>query len=132
MATITREQFNKWNAKAQNGFRFDLTHYVTWGEKQLIKNIKNEDGTVTQYILSYFPEHITHTNKYGCRWREETGRHFPTIQKNRLHPLPSGLYSVHHGEYIKVGEAQKTRNYNLLCKLSGTVDTDNINGEIAA
>ena len=34
MPSVTREQVNKWNAKLQNGFRFDIQRYVVWGENQ--------------------------------------------------------------------------------------------------
>ena len=65
MATITREQFNKWNGQAKNGFSFDFRHYVTWNEKQLIKEIKNEDGTITRYTISYYPERERITQNNG-------------------------------------------------------------------
>ena len=38
MPSVTREQVNKWNAKLQNGFRFDIQRYVVWGEKQIKKS----------------------------------------------------------------------------------------------
>lgn len=44
MPSVTREQVNKWNAKLQNGFRFDIQRYVVWGEKQIKKSIELADG----------------------------------------------------------------------------------------
>lgn len=68
MAKITREQYNKWNAQAQNGFRLDLQYYVVWGEKTLVKSIKQTDGTIIQFKLWYIPEYKTKVNEWGCKW----------------------------------------------------------------
>ena len=46
MPSVTREQVNKWNAKLQNGFRFDIQRYVVWGEKQIQKSIELADGRI--------------------------------------------------------------------------------------
>ena len=46
MPSVTREQVNKWNAKLQNGFRFDIQRYVVWGEKQIKKSIELADGRI--------------------------------------------------------------------------------------
>lgn len=127
MAKITREQFNKWNGQAKNGFRLDLEFYCNWGEKQLHKTIKHEDGTVTEFVISYNPEYITKTNSYGCKWNESTGRQIPTLQINKWRPLTTpGMYSVTHGKYQTIGEPEKTKKYSTLCKLSAEIDTDKL------
>ena len=64
MARLTREQYNKWDAQAKNGFHFDLHYYVTWSEKTLIKNIKQDDGCIIQFKLWYMPEYETKTNEW--------------------------------------------------------------------
>ena len=33
MAKITRAQIEKWNGQLSGGFRLDVMHFVTWGEK---------------------------------------------------------------------------------------------------
>ena len=40
MAKLTRAQYEKWNGQLGGGFKFDMMHYVTWGEKQAIRDIK--------------------------------------------------------------------------------------------
>lgn len=35
MAKLTREQYNKWNSQAKNGFQLDLQYFLTWNEKTL-------------------------------------------------------------------------------------------------
>ena len=74
MAKLTREQYNKWNAQAQNGFMLDLQYFLIWGEKTLIKGIEQENGAIIRFKLSYIDEFETRTNEHGCRWNERTGR----------------------------------------------------------
>ena len=47
MAKLTRAQYEKWNGQLGGGFKFDMMHYVTWGEKQAIRDIKLEDGRIS-------------------------------------------------------------------------------------
>ena len=53
MPSVTREQVNKWNAKLQNGFRFDIQRYVVWGEKQIKKSIELADGRILTAEIHY-------------------------------------------------------------------------------
>lgn len=126
MAKITRAQFEKWNAQGQNGFAFDLQHFLVWGEKRLHKIIPQENGDKLEVVLDYRPEYKRHTNEHGCSWNTETGRHIPYMSVTRW--CPSGTDGVHisHGfsERENVGEISEKKNYAYLCKLSGTVNTD--------
>ena len=126
MARITSEQFNKWNGQAKNGFGFDLRHYVMWNEKQLVKEIKNTDGTITRYTLFYYPEREKITRGNGYSWTQETGRQIPTLRIDTLHPTHTeGMYRVSHGEDITIGQPEKTKKYATLCKLSA-MDIDEL------
>lgn len=133
MAKITREQYNKWNAQAQNGFRLDLQYYVGWGEKTLIKSIKQTDGTIIQFKLWYIPEYETKVNEWGCKWNVKTGKQIPMMRIERLVPgHTEGVYSVHTAkDDMPMGEPEKTMKYSTLCKISGMVDTDAEMGIIA-
>ena len=51
MAKVTRDQVNKINKECKNGFGLDIERLMVWGEKQLVKEIKNEDGTTTRNYL---------------------------------------------------------------------------------
>lgn len=53
MAKLTRAQYEKWNGQLGGGFKFDMMHYVTWGEKQAIRDIKLEDGRILRATVGY-------------------------------------------------------------------------------
>lgn len=125
MAKITREQFNKWNQQAKNGFGFDLTYYLTWAEKTLTKKVTMENGDVIEFKIEYQKEFATKTNEYGCRWNVETGRYIPMLYITHWKPSTSGCY--HSGGYDKseiIGEPETSKKYSTLCKLSEKINTD--------
>jgi hypothetical protein len=37
MAKLTKEQYNKWNAQAKNGFQFDFRYFILHNEKTFCK-----------------------------------------------------------------------------------------------
>ena len=133
MATLTSEQYQKWNAQAQNNFTFDIKNYVIWNEKRLTKSIKQPDGSIIQFKIEYYPEYETKTNEWGCHWNVKTGRHIPMMRIDRLIPSSTeGCYIVHTvKEKITMGEPEKTMKYSVLCKISGAVNTDEYLKEIA-
>lgn len=126
MPSITREQFNKWNSKATNGFSFDIKEYVGWGNKALIREEKLPGGKICEFKISYWDEYTTKTNDWGCSWNVATGKKIPCLSVNILHPgSVEGIYRVQH--YISnepIGEVQDKNNYNVLCKLASTVDVE--------
>ena len=127
MATITREQFNKWNGQAKGGFNFDLEHYLVWGEKELVKDVKQDDNTIIRYRLDYVEEYKEYTNEYGCTRNKRTGFLIPSLNIDKLVPTGSGVYrviSILWGR--KMAEVEKTKKYSTLCKISGTIDTAEI------
>lgn len=133
MAKLTREQFNKWNAQAQNGFTFDIEGYCVWNEKRLTKSIKQPDGSIIKFKIEYYPEYERKTNQWGCHWNERTGRQIPMMRIDKLIPgNTEGVYIVHTvKEKITMGEPEKTMKYSTLCRISGTVNTDEYLKEIA-
>lgn len=134
MARLTREQYNKWNEQAKNGFQFDIQYYVMWSEKTLIKNVPQEDGSIIQFKLWYIPEYETKTNEHGCKWNVKTGRQIPMMRIERLVPgNTEGVYLVHTVRDDRpMGEPEKTLKYSTLCKISGEVNTDEELKAIAA
>lgn len=133
MAKITREQFNKWNSQAKNGFQLDLQHYLVWNEKILTKKIKMENGDIIEFRIEYHKEFETKTNEWGCKWNEETGRYIPMLCITRWKPSTSGCYCS--GGWAKteiLGSPETSKKYNVLCKLSETVDIDKYMKEFAA
>jgi len=134
MARITREQYIKWNSQAKNGFILDLEYLLTWNEKTLIKDIKQEDGSIIRFKLWYISEYEEKVNSYGCKWRTATGRKIPVMKIEKLIPARTeGIYVVHTiKDDIQMGEPEKTLKYATLCKISGTVDTEKELKSIAA
>lgn len=126
MAKLTKEQYNKWNAQAKNGFQFDFRYFITHNEKILIKNISQDNGCIVQFKLWYFPEYETKTNDYGCSWNVKTGRQIPVMDIEKLIPgKVEGVYLVHTIKSgIKMGDPEKNMKYSTLCKISQTVNTD--------
>lgn len=133
MAKITREQYNKWNAQANNGFSLDLQYFVIWNEKTLTKKIKLESGNVIEFKIEYHKEFETKTNSYGCKWNVETGRYIPMLNITVWHPTTSGCYASNGwAKSERIGEVQNTKKYNVLCKLSAEINTDEYIKEFAA
>lgn len=126
MPSITREQYDRWNAKATNGFSFDIKHYVCWGEKSLIKHIDLDGGKIAEFRISYMDEYKKETNKWGCSWRVPTGNKVPVLDVNVLHPSHTeGVYVVQHFKHdITLGDVEKKNNYGVLCKLAENVNVD--------
>ncbi len=134
MARITREQYNKWNAQAKNGFTLDLEYFLNWGEKTLTKDIPQEGGGYIRFRLWYTAEYETITNQYGCKWNQRTGRHLPMMRIEKLVPCSTkGMYQVLTvKDDTQMGEAEKTMKYSTLCKISGEIDTEKEMEAIAA
>lgn len=124
MPSITREQYRKWNAKALGGFAFDYRDYVIWGTKTLRRIVGLDNGDKLEIRLLFQPESITKRNEYGIRYTLETGRHIPTMHVSRWQPGNTEDVWTSHGlgKYITLGEAVPKKQYELLCKLSGTVE----------
>ena len=132
MAKITKDQYTKWSAQAKNGFSLDLQHYVIWSEKTLTKRIKMADGDAMEFKIEYMREYEQKTNEWGNKWSVETGRYIPTLTVTRWHPTGTGCYSSGGYEEQKpLGEPEQTKKYNVLCKLSGEIDTDEYMKKIA-
>lgn len=134
MPSITREQAQKWDAQARGGFRFDVRHYVIWGEKELRKTVDLPGGRVVEFRIGYRAEFETKTNDYGCSWNVETGRHIPELSVHIWTPGGTeGVYTSHGlGKHIDIGPAQAKKNYKILCQLSETVNTEEYMPEAAA
>lgn len=133
MAKLTREQYNKWNSQAKNGFGFDIEYFAIWNEKTLSKKIKMENGNIAEFKIEYTKEFEAKTNEYGSRWNVETGRYIPMLYITVWHPTQTGLYTSTGWEKTeRLGEPETSKKYNVLCKLSADIDTNEYMKEIAA
>ena len=53
MATCTKEQWTRWNAKLSNGFQMDLQRFLVWNEKEATKSIHLPDGNVLKAVIGW-------------------------------------------------------------------------------
>lgn len=131
MARITREQFNRWNAQAQNGFEFDFQYYVIWNEKTLTKKVKVTNGDIVEFKIEWDKETERKTNEWGCCWTVETGRYIPMLYITIWHPSNTGCFtSTGWAKSEKLGDPETSKKYNVLCKLSAGINTDEYIKEI--
>lgn len=130
MPSITREQAARWNAKAQNGFTFDVQKYVMWGDKTLHRVVELDGGDRMEIRLLYQEEHERKTNQYDCHWTVRTGRYIPTVHLTRWHPSGTAWTSHGLGDWITIGEPQTSKKFDVLCKLSATIDAAAMIGEL--
>lgn len=114
MAKLTRAQYEKWNGQLGGGFKFDMMHYVTWGEKQAIRDIKLEDGRILRATVGYrnVVEHF------------RTVAQQPTIHVQVYEPIEGTDMMRGHGMGYTVDEGmqQAKKNYGVLCKITFALD----------
>ena len=118
MAKLTMAQAEKWSAKLSNGFKFDIQRYLMWSEKQAVKNIEFSDGRVLQASLHYM-DVVENYRTVGLQ---------PVCHVSIWTPCENSdfMQSSGLGAQFKIGEVQTKKNYNVLCKLSETLDDETI------
>ena len=127
MPKLTREQYNKWDTAAQNDFHFSVDTYLMRNEKELVKVVYTnaEKTACIRFTLEYTPEYEKKTNSYGCSWNVRTGRQIPALHVATWQKSTSTESWISHGigKTIHIAEPVQKKNYALLCKLSGTINT---------
>ena len=120
MASLTRDQLNKWSAALADGWKFDAQRYIMWSEKQTYTDgPADENGVFYRVTLSYYEE------RTGSGWlARSTGKQLPTVRIDRWKPTQpdSPLFNVVEIFRETVGEKQSKRNYNYLAKLTDSID----------
>lgn len=114
MAKITRAQIEKWNRQLSGGFKLDVMHFVTWGEKQAIRDIKLEDGRILRVTVGY------HDVVENFR----TVAQQPSIHVQVYEPIEGTDMMRGNGLGYRVdsGAQQPKKNYKVLCQIASTVD----------
>ena len=134
MASITREQYDKWNAQARNGFVFDYRYYCIHNEKTIRKMIEMDDGRIIEIRLQYHDGYKRVTNEWGCSYNVPTGEYIPYMDVSVWRPgHTEGVYTS--GGWAKseiVGTPEKTKKYATLCRISDEINTDEIMREVIA
>lgn len=118
MASITREQLNRWNGKLTNGFTLDLRQYIFWGEKQAELSVPLDDGKELHCEIGY--RDITHNF--------QTIGQQPTLTLSVWHPTSTpGVFSSRGLGYREdIGTPQTKKNFNVLAKLTGLYNAENL------
>lgn len=126
MAKFTREQLNKWNSQAGNGFKIDVQKLLFWGDKEL-EYIGEEraDHTHFEITLSFIDE------KEGEGWSaKRTGKQLLKLDVKRMIPASGNkpddevkMYEVDFSVYSEIiGEPQNKKMYSYMAKMSHTID----------
>lgn len=117
MAKLTREQAQKWNGQLKGGFRFDVRHFMIWGEKLARKDIDLGNGNILQATLEY------HDVYDGYR---PTGEQQPKLHLQIWQPgITEGMIVSHGlGANVEIGTKQQKRKWSELCKLSADYGDD--------
>lgn len=118
MANCTKAQAMKWNEQLMNGFGFDLYGFIMSGDKMATKTLPMSDGRKLQAKLRY----------------EEVRENWKTVGQQPILHLSiweavegtEMMRSYGMGATIKLGDVQKKKAYNVLCKLSGAITDDEI------
>lgn len=134
MPKLTRDQFSRWNAKAPEGWAFDVRTYCIWGEKTLVRYIAIDGDHKIELHVEFRPEYEKRRSEFGCAYTVETGRHIPSLHVSRWTRSASGSGTfVSHGlgRWIKIGEPQTAKKYDVLCKIASTINADEYVQEVA-
>ena len=119
MATITKDQINKLNAKCENGFHFDLQFFCFHKEKTFEKYIPVGEN---QFLRA----HIMYCEKWDHENRKKLN--IPTIHlamynKGRIDGV---LVSYGVGYFIDISEPVERKNTNLLLEFTKRFDDEKV------
>jgi len=119
MATYTKEQVIKWNGKASNGFKLDLTMLLYHNQKELQKTVMISDTKKITYSLDF----------RECRQNYRFSHYEIKLTKSIWNGLNSGMWSTMGlGYSVKINtEKYAKKNFNELCKVSETLTDELIN-----
>ena len=119
MAKLTREQLNKWNEGAGQGFKLDLQEYFNWHEKNLeYMGEARADGTFFGVSFRYHDETI------GEGWTaKKTGKQLLYLTVDRYIPgSVEGVYQLDRLFSEIVGDPQNKKMFSYMQKMSHEID----------
>lgn len=118
MAKLTKEQAIKWDKMLSSSYRFDVRHYMVWGEKTASLKIKLAENKILEGSLSYREE------RQGYQY---TGRQVPVLHLQMWNVDANGVGISHGlGAWINVGEIQDKKNWKYLCALSAEYPAEKV------
>lgn len=119
MASYTREQINRWNAKLHNSFELDFEYLLNHNEKVATKYLDLPDGRRLQARLMW------NDVREGHRY---TGLVRPLLHLSIWYGADTGMMrSYGLGAFVKITEQTYTRrNWNEIVKLTAEFTDDKI------
>ena len=121
MPSITFEQIRKINGKTGNGFTLDVEHYVTWGDKQFIKDIALDEKHVLRAEITFATEFENLPNYRRREW------HVPVIWLQYFTKLDGGMMGgVGFGYKEPLGERMERKMSAVLQKHTHAVSDEKI------
>lgn len=126
MPSITRKQYEDITKKCSNGFYLDVKHYVCFGEKDLVKEVKISEKDYVE-VKIYFSEEYENFRTIG---------YVPVVRFSILHEINNDFggekseYKLYHTHEIKSMEYRnsftKRRNMSVLYALTKEYTDENI------
>ena len=120
MAKLTKEQVEKYNTKAGNGFKFDIYGFLMKGEKELIKTI---DIDSERYIKArvHYQEIYKKNESYG--FNTGTGKHQIVMNVSEWTRGETADHSYGLGKTVIVDETPHVRrNFNDVLKATHNIE----------
>lgn len=119
MASYTREQINRWNAKLQNGFELDIKSLLNHNEKEATKYLDLPGDKRLKATLTWCEV------RDGYRY---TGQVQPKLHLSIWHSSHSGMMvSYGMGAFVDITEqTYARRNWNEIVKLTAAWTDDKI------
>lgn len=111
---LTREQVKKWNSDCHNGFKFDLQYYAFHDEKTVHLHVPLGGDRYLDAHVMYFPEYITKTSEYGCKYKVATGKEVPNVHLSVFKQETNVAVSHGLGNWIPCGEPQTKKLFSVL------------------
>ena len=127
MPSITREQIERMNSQAPDGWSFDWKYYVIHGEKTIRRMIPLDDSHVVEARICYSENIETRQNEF-CSWRVPAGHYHVCLHVSNWTVDANGTgHSFGLGHFENLDHAQHTkRNYKDLCKIAANIVDETI------
>ena len=127
MASITRAQVEKYNQACKNGFVFDLHYFLMHGEKQVIRVVKQADGSQLHAVIWFMPEYEQRKNACGQTFNVPTGNYQPEVNISRWVEDGAFLKSSGMGKeivlnHLELGKPCARRTFSTLQKLTAAIN----------
>lgn len=119
MAKLTKKQVENYNAKAGNGFEFDIYGFLMRGDKEVVKKI-DIDGERYIKARMYYKEIYKKNEAYG--FNTGTGKHQIVMSVSEWTRGETADISYGLGKTVIVDETPHTRkNFNDILKATHNV-----------